>query len=87
MTPIQKQVVKKLIELSYDNGFHSFPLHMVSDLPEKVLFDKNTDSGELYEISQFGKGFIHIKDGSAGVYFELKDQLEHLADNTVGDKV
>lgn len=87
MTIIQKQVIKKLLELSYDNGFHSFPLHMVSDLPEKTLFDKNTDSGELYEISQFGKGFIHIKNGSAGVYFELRDQLEHWIGNTIGNKV
>lgn len=76
MTDIQKQIVKKLLELSYENGFHSFPFHMVSDLPEKTLFDKNTESGDLYAISQFGKGFIHIKDGSAGIYFELKDQLE-----------
>ena len=76
MTPIQKQVIKKLLELSYDNGFHSFHLSTLSDLPVKSLYDKNTETGELYEISQFGKGFIDIHNNSATINFHLKDQLE-----------
>jgi hypothetical protein len=77
MTPTQKSVIRKLLELSYDNGFHWFPLSMTSDLPLETLYDKNTETGELYEISRFGKGYIDIDEkGFAHVNFDLKDQLD-----------
>lgn len=76
MTDIQKKVIRKLLELSYENGFHWFPLKMVSDLPESDLFDRNTETGLLYDIAQFGKGYVEIDRSSIHINFDLKDQLE-----------
>ncbi len=77
MTPIQKSVIRKLLELSYDSGFHWYHLSDVSDLPVQSLYDNNTETGELYEISQKRKGYIQIDEkGFAHVNFDLKDQLE-----------
>lgn len=78
MTDKQKKVIKALIELADEYGRGLFPLSLVSEKSgvTDLLFDPNTETGVMWEISQFDKGFIYIHGSSACINVDLEDQLK-----------
>lgn len=76
MTDLQKQVIRNLLNLCYQHGFCSYSLKDVIDIEEKLLFNRDTEDGLLYDIAQFGKNYVEIERGSIRLNFDLRTQLE-----------
>jgi hypothetical protein len=80
MTPIQKQITQELLDLSCDHGFHYFPLTPIAAKLgiTEVLYDNNTNTGLLWDLGKFGKGYIDVhEDRSACINRDLLRHIEN----------
>jgi len=81
MNDIQKKLLKKLLEYSYDMGFHGFPISKLSkdcDVPEKEIYDSDSESGELAEYTQNGTvGLVYYRGGSLSINRDTLHLLEN----------
>jgi len=87
MTDIQKQILQELIDLSYDHGFCYFPLAPIAKKfgIEEVLYDNNTNTGLLWNLGKFGKGYINVhEDTSACICCDLLRHIENQLKSTTG---
>lgn len=82
MTQEQKSFCAALLEKSRQHGQVYFPVQPIADAIgiTEPMFDGANGEGVLYEISQFGNGYIYIIDNngevSAQVTEETRDMLE-----------
>ena len=81
MTENQKAICRELLELSYGNGFNSYPLKPIAAKLgiTDILYDKNTETGILWELGAFGSGVIAVTDNGRGLYAGvMRDTHEQL---------
>lgn len=87
MTEQQKTIARELLSRAYHYGFGArLPLQPVADktgIPVKEIFDKNTESGIMYEFSQWGHtGLFDFSTDSKSVRAETDtlNLAEHWSD-------
>lgn len=71
----QKLICRELFKLSYESGFHSYPLSMVA---EKIGLPLEQVLGEAEFMGPDGQGLLDVSpDGkSAGINFDMREFLE-----------
>lgn len=85
----QKKVLRYLLKEAYSHGFDScYPLTPIAKemgFTTEQLFDSNTNTGILWELSSYGQGLIDVSDRYegdlyAGVNYDMKELAEHWSD-------
>ena len=75
LTDIQKTLCRALLDLSYESGFRGYPIRMLAErtgVPEKEIFDAETETGHLWELGLHGSGsyagFLSLDHSPSGSY-------------------
>ena len=79
MNAQQKAVCRELLALSYESGFHHYPLAPIAEKLgiKGALYDNNTNKGLLWKLGRHGSGILDVStDGkTAAIPFDQRGPI------------